>query len=45
MMNPDNSEKYVFYEGSQLIGVEAFYHMLAQSGASTQHASKEYLLF
>ncbi|KAJ8426853.1 hypothetical protein Cgig2_006528 [Carnegiea gigantea] len=42
LINPGNSEKYMFYDGSQWIGVEAFYHMLAQSGASMQHASKEY---
>ncbi|KAA8517722.1 hypothetical protein F0562_015219 [Nyssa sinensis] len=44
-MNPEKAEKYVFHDGSDLdcIGAEAFYHMLAQSGASMQYASKEWV--
>ncbi|KNA09601.1 hypothetical protein SOVF_152150 isoform A [Spinacia oleracea] len=42
-INPRTSEKYTFCDGSQLLGVENFYHMLVQSGASAQHASKEWV--
>ena len=42
-MNPENAERYKFHDGCGLeLGGEAFYHMLAESGASIQHASKEY---
>lgn len=43
-MNPENAEKYMFRDSSgvECIGSEAFYHMLAQFGASMQYASKEY---
>ncbi|XP_052172004.1 protein BREAST CANCER SUSCEPTIBILITY 2 homolog B-like isoform X2 [Diospyros lotus] len=43
-MNPENAEKYKFHNGCGLeLGAEAFYHMLAESGASIQHASKEWV--
>lgn len=43
-MNPENAEKYMFRDrsGVECIGSEAFYHMLAQFGASVQYVSKEY---
>lgn len=43
LINPGNSKKYMFCDGSQLIGIEAFYNMLAQSEASMRHASKEWV--
>ncbi|CAO2820162.1 unnamed protein product [Amaranthus hypochondriacus] len=42
-LNPRNSERYSFCDGSQSIGVENFYHMLVQSGASLQYVSKEWV--
>ncbi|XP_058000163.1 protein BREAST CANCER SUSCEPTIBILITY 2 homolog B isoform X2 [Hevea brasiliensis] len=41
----DTAEKYTFFDESGLncIGGEAFYHMLVQSGASVQYASKEWI--
>lgn len=44
-MNPENAEKYMFRDSSgvECIGSEAFYHMLAQFGASMQYASKEWV--
>jgi len=42
-MKSIDAEKYMFHDVSGLngIGPEAFLHMLAQSGASLQYASKE----
>ncbi|KAL6987901.1 hypothetical protein U1Q18_013648 [Sarracenia purpurea var. burkii] len=42
-MNPEHAEKFMFEDGSgvECIGAEDLYHMLAQSGASIQYASKE----
>lgn len=40
-INPQTAEKYTFLDGSQPFDVENFYHMLVQSGASVQHASRE----
>ncbi|XP_057983241.1 protein BREAST CANCER SUSCEPTIBILITY 2 homolog B-like [Malania oleifera] len=44
-MTPDNAEKYLFHDESGLdcIGVEAFYQLLVQSGASMQYVSKEWV--
>ncbi|XP_057542281.1 protein BREAST CANCER SUSCEPTIBILITY 2 homolog B-like isoform X1 [Amaranthus tricolor] len=42
-LNPQNSERYSFCDGSQIVGVENFYHMLVQSEASMQYASKEWV--
>ncbi|KAL7265621.1 hypothetical protein ACSBR1_003414 [Camellia fascicularis] len=44
-MNPENAEKCMFCDGSgvECIGAEAFYHMLAQSGAVMQYASIEWV--
>ncbi|XP_021769649.1 protein BREAST CANCER SUSCEPTIBILITY 2 homolog B-like isoform X1 [Chenopodium quinoa] len=42
-ITPRTSEKYTFVDGSQRFGVENFYHLLVQSGASVQHASKEWV--
>ncbi|KAK9289849.1 hypothetical protein L1049_008009 [Liquidambar formosana] len=44
-MNPENAEKCLLRDGSgpDCIGVEAIGHMLAQSGASKQYASKEWV--
>ncbi|XP_059463227.1 protein BREAST CANCER SUSCEPTIBILITY 2 homolog B isoform X2 [Corylus avellana] len=41
-----NAEKYMFHDESGLncIGPEAFFHILAQSGASMQYASKEWVI-
>ncbi|PSS34720.1 Protein BREAST CANCER SUSCEPTIBILITY 2 B like [Actinidia chinensis var. chinensis] len=45
-MSPENAEKYMFDGGSGVksIGAETFYHMLAQSGASVQYFSKEWII-
>ncbi|KAI8557146.1 hypothetical protein RHMOL_Rhmol05G0312600 [Rhododendron molle] len=45
-MNPENAEKYMFRDrsGVECIGSEAFYHMLAQFGASVQYVSKEWVV-
>lgn len=42
-MDPCNAEQYMFIDGSgsSCIGIERFCHMLVQSGASMQYASKE----
>ncbi|XWS43893.1 hypothetical protein CRYUN_Cryun16bG0143700 [Craigia yunnanensis] len=42
-IKPENADKYLFKDESDLshIGVEAFYDMLAHSGASMQYISKE----
>ncbi|XP_034695014.1 protein BREAST CANCER SUSCEPTIBILITY 2 homolog B-like isoform X1 [Vitis riparia] len=44
-MNPDNAEKYMFPDeyGLGFIGVDDLYQRLAQSGASMQYASKEWI--
>ncbi|KAK3029484.1 hypothetical protein RJ639_037505 [Escallonia herrerae] len=44
-MNPEIAEKHKFRNGSGLdcIGADAFSHMLAQSGASMQFISKEWI--
>ncbi|XP_059668072.1 protein BREAST CANCER SUSCEPTIBILITY 2 homolog B-like [Cornus florida] len=44
-MNPDNAEKYMFCDGYGLasIGAEAFCNMLAESGASMQYVSKDWV--
>lgn len=40
----DNADKYEFTDDSgNSTGVESFFHMLAHSGASMQHASKEWV--
>lgn len=43
-MKSHNADKYMFHDASGLncIGAEALFNMLAQSGASTQYASKLY---
>ncbi|KAG8647794.1 hypothetical protein MANES_09G111200v8 [Manihot esculenta] len=44
-IKPETAEKYTFCDESGLnyIGGEAFYHMLVQSGASVQYASKQWI--
>ncbi|KAL3536566.1 hypothetical protein ACH5RR_005027 [Cinchona calisaya] len=44
-MNPHAAEKYMFHDefGSDSIGAEKLYHMLVQSGVSSQHVSKEWV--
>ncbi|GMH26534.1 hypothetical protein Nepgr_028377 [Nepenthes gracilis] len=44
-IHPGNAKNFVFCgeNGLDSIGIEAFFHMLAQSGASRQYASKEWV--
>ncbi|KAK4258374.1 hypothetical protein QN277_007832 [Acacia crassicarpa] len=41
-----NAEKYVFHDGSGVIGLasEAFFHKLARTGASSDYATKEWIM-
>lgn len=41
-----NADRYVFRDesSSNMVGVEAFLQMLAEFGASSQHASRKYFL-